>query len=238
MDSPKTREPQYQCCLDLREAHGAIRFGLMSAQGWIEDPKRLVFVLSRYKFVAKMLTGLDRVLEVGCADAFGTRVVMQEVGSVTALDFDPVFIEDAKSRALPGDRAEYLVHDMLGGPAPGAPYAAAYSLDVIEHIPAADEDRFVGNIAASLADDGVFVIGSPSLESQRYASPPSKAGHVNCKSHKDFRALMRRHFGNVFLFSMNDEVVHTGYAPMAHYLLALCCLPRRPSSCATGSISS
>jgi hypothetical protein len=22
---------------------------------------------------------------------------------------------------------------------------------------------------------------------------------------------------------MNDEVVHTGYAPMAHYLLILCC---------------
>jgi hypothetical protein len=22
---------------------------------------------------------------------------------------------------------------------------------------------------------------------------------------------------------MNDEVVHTGFAPMAHYLFALCC---------------
>lgn len=24
-----------------------------------------------------------------------------------------------------------------------------------------------------------------------------------------------------FLFSMNDEVVHTGYYPMAHYLIAV-----------------
>jgi hypothetical protein len=26
----------------------------------------------------------------------------------------------------------------------------------------------------------------------------------------------------VFLFSMNDEVVHTGFYPMAHYLFAVC----------------
>jgi hypothetical protein len=25
------------------------------------------------------------------------------------------------------------------------------------------------------------------------------------------------------LFSMNDETVHTGFYPMAHYLIALCC---------------
>ena len=33
---------------------------------------------------------------------------------------------------------------------------------------------------------------------------------------------MRRHFNNVYLFSMNDEVLHTGYKPMSHYLFALC----------------
>jgi hypothetical protein len=28
------------------------------------------------------------------------------------------------------------------------------------------------------------------------------------------------------MFSMNDEVVHTGYHKMAHYLFALCCEKR------------
>jgi hypothetical protein len=32
---------------------------------------------------------------------------------------------------------------------------------------------------------------------------------------------MAEHFENVFVFSMNDEVVHTGFTPMAHYLLAI-----------------
>jgi hypothetical protein len=63
----------------------------------------------------------------------------------------------------------------------------------------------------------------PSAESQSYAAPQSKLGHVNCKSGKDFKSLMERYFHNVFLFSMNDEVVHTGFYPMAHYLFAMCC---------------
>jgi hypothetical protein len=40
------------------------------------------------------------------------------------------------------------------------------------------------------------------------------------------RDLLGRHFYNVFLFSMNDEVVHTGFFPMAQYILGLACSPR------------
>jgi hypothetical protein len=45
---------------------------------------------------------------------------------------------------------------------------------------------------------------------------------VNCKNAADFKTLLARHFHNVFVFSMNDEVVHTGFYPMAQYLFALC----------------
>jgi hypothetical protein len=94
---------------------------------------------------------------------------------------------------------------------------------VIEHIPREAEQRFVGNIVKSLTPHGVLIIGSPSIQSQAYASPLSKAGHVNCKDGQGLRDLMLQFFHNVFVFSMNDEVVHTGYFPMAHYLLALGC---------------
>ncbi len=66
------------------------------------------------------------------------------------------------------------------------------------------------------------MIGTPSLELQAYASPPSKAGHINCKTGNQLKALLEKYFEHVFIFSMNDEVVHTGFSPMAHYLFALC----------------
>jgi hypothetical protein len=56
---------------------------------------------------------------------------------------------------------------------------------------------------------------------QAYASPQSVAGHVNCKSGNVFKETMEKYFENVLLFSMNDEVVHTGFTPMAHYLFAI-----------------
>jgi 2-polyprenyl-3-methyl-5-hydroxy-6-metoxy-1,4-benzoquinol methylase len=221
-----TIEPQYDDCLELRDRQGLAQFGLMSNLGWHQDPKRILFTFARYKFVAKMFSGMDRVLEVGCADAFGTRIVRQETKHVVATDFDPVFIEDATQHVDPRWAFECRVHDMLNGPV-GEEFDGAYTLDVLEHIPAANEDRFVANIAASLAPHGVLIVGSPSLESQEYASAVSKAGHVNCKTGPELRQLMSRYFHNVFIFSMNDEVVHTGFHPMAHYLFAVCCAKRR-----------
>jgi 2-polyprenyl-3-methyl-5-hydroxy-6-metoxy-1,4-benzoquinol methylase len=219
--SERTQEPQYQVLLTLRDTIGIARLGLMTNQLWHEDPRHLTFLLSRYKFVSKMLSGKGRVLEVGCGDAFGSRVVQQEVGSLCAIDFDPIFIEDIQSRMNDRWRFDCRLHNILSGPVAG-PFDAAYTLDVIEHIPATEERRFVGNIAASLVPDGVLLVGTPSLQSQVYASKYSKEGHVNCKDHKALKGLMQEYFQNVFIFSMNDEVVHTGFYPMAHYLFALC----------------
>lgn len=222
MPSPKTREPQYQACLDLLDRQGVANFGVMSNTVWHDDPKRIGFLLSRYKFVAKLFTGLNRVLEVGCADAFGTRVVRQAVPHVTAVDFDPLFIQNAQENMDPQWSLDLRVHDILAGPVDGQ-FDGAYSIDVLEHIPAIDEGRYLEHISASLTPPGVCIIGTPSIQSQAYASSQSKEGHVNCKDADQLRALIKRYFHFVFIFSMNDEVVHTGYYPMAQYLMALCC---------------
>jgi cyclopropane fatty-acyl-phospholipid synthase-like methyltransferase len=218
----ETKEPQYQCCIDLARRQGTTRFGLMTNYMWHNDPRHLAFLLSRYKFVAKMLSGRGHVLEVGCADAFGTRVVLQEVKRLTAVDFDPVFVQDVQGRMDERWKFECLVHDMIEKPLPG-PFDAAYAMDVIEHIPLDQEERFVGNIAKSLMDHGVLILGSPSLQSQAYASEASKQGHVNCKDQRGLKELLGHFFHNIFVFSMNDEVVHTGYSPMAQYLIGLAC---------------
>jgi hypothetical protein len=75
---------------------------------------------------------------------------------------------------------------------------------------------------ASVHPRGVVILGTPSLESQKYASPQSRQGHVNCKTAAQLKAFLSRHFRHVFLFSMNDEVVHTGFPSLSHYNFALC----------------
>src|SRR5262245_8949938 len=164
----RTRESQYNVMLEKVARKGRESLGLMTNQAWDDDPKRLTFTLARYKFVAKMLSGRRRVLEIGCADAFGTRIVQQEVRELTAVDFDPVFIEDVQQRMSENWPLTCFVHDMLQGPVEGA-FDAIYALDVLEHIKPQDEALFLKNVVASLAPHGVVIIGMPSLESQAYA---------------------------------------------------------------------
>jgi cyclopropane fatty-acyl-phospholipid synthase-like methyltransferase len=199
----------------------------MTSQVWQEDPKRLLFVLARYKFAAKLLAGRQNVLEIGCADAFGTRIVRQAVERLVAIDFDPLFVNDVLARADGHWPFECRVHDILDGPVEGD-FDGAYSIDVLEHITPERENEFLGNICRSLTEHGALLLGSPSIESQVYASDLSKMGHVNCKNERQLRGLMEGWFHNVFLFSMNDEVVHTGFPAMAHYLFALGCSTKVP----------
>jgi 2-polyprenyl-3-methyl-5-hydroxy-6-metoxy-1,4-benzoquinol methylase len=221
--STQTKESQYEVVLDIRDKHGLTPLGLMINQAWRDDPKRLAFTFARYKFVAKMLTGKKDVLEIGCADAFCTRIVQQAISQVTVTDFDPVFIADVKARMDPKwPLAGAFVHDMLSGPPPGR-YDAVYALDVLEHIEPKREHEFLQNMVAALTEHGVAIIGMPSLESQDHASAPSRAGHFNCKSGDELKRTLERHFHNVFMFSMNDEVIHTGFFPMAQYVLAIAC---------------
>jgi 2-polyprenyl-3-methyl-5-hydroxy-6-metoxy-1,4-benzoquinol methylase len=219
----KTKEKQYGDLLDVKDEVGIAKFGVMANQVWHDDPRRLAFVLARYKFVSKMLSGRGKVGELGCGDAFGSRIVLQEVKELHVYDFDPLFIDDVNQRQVERWKLHAHVHDILDGPLKEAPFDALYSLDVMEHIPEEKEDIYLTNLKKSLAPHGVLIIGMPSLESQSHASPQSKIGHINCKSGKVLKLILEKHFHNVFLFSMNDEVVHTGFAPMAHYLFGLCC---------------
>lgn len=215
-------EKQYQASIREVKARGHERLGLMTSWAYLDDPKRLTFTLARYKFVAKMLVGREHVLEAGCGDAFATRIVVQAVKRLTAVDFDPSFVEDANHRMSERWPFTCFQHDVLAGPVPGA-FDGAFSLDVLEHIPPDHENRFISNLIAPLAEHGVVIIGMPSLQSQAYASPQSRQGHVNCKDQEDLRSLMQEYFHNVFMFSMNDEVVHTGFHAMSHYNIVLCC---------------
>jgi SAM-dependent methyltransferase len=185
------------------------------------DPRLIGFIAARHKFVAKILAGLD-VLEIGCQEGFGTLFVAPYVRSITCIDFYPPFKQGfAKFSAPHLKNANFMLHDFTKGPVRG-PFDGAFALDVLEHIDPSAEPQFWKSMCGSLATTGTAIIGMPSIESQAHASAASKAGHVNCKSGNEFRESALRYFTNVVIFSMNDEIIHNGFFPMSHYLLAIC----------------
>lgn len=192
--------------------------GLMSGYSWEADPKRLAFTAARYKFVAKMLEGKRSVLEVGCADAFFSRIVRQHVGALVAVDMNREYIGSAKKVHSASWHIFLNSWDILeeGPLRPAGGFDAVYALDVFEHIAKEKEDMLLANLALCAP---VCIIGTPSVESQQWASEISKLEHVNCPTKEGLRSSMQRHWKEVFMFGMNDEVLHTGH--MSAYLFAL-----------------
>lgn len=214
------KEHGNQVQFDDWEKKGPVILGPYTSHIWRHDPKHLQFLFSRYLFVSKMLQGKGEVLEVGCGDAIGTPIVLQTVGKVYGTDFEPLVIEAAKKCMDPSAACEFFVQDITEKPF-HRKVDAAFSLDCIEHIPTNVEHAFYRHIAASLKEDGVFIMGTPNVTAQAYASAGSREGHVNLQSHETMRASLAQYFRNVFLFSMNDGMVHTGYYPMAQYLVGM-----------------
>lgn len=196
--------------------------GAMYSFTWDTDPKHIVFTTSRYKFVGKMFDGKNDILEVGCADAWPSRIVKQFVKKLTVSDYDQRFIDLTQNTKSSNFKIQYLQHDMLKGHIKSKKFDGIYSLDVLEHISKQKEKTFIKNICKNLKKNGTLIIGIPSLESQKYSKSVKVKGHINCKSGDDLKRLLLIFFSNVFLFSMNDEVVHTGFNKMANYLICIC----------------
>ena len=198
----------------------SLELGMRTSMAYESDPVRLVFTLGRYKFVAKMFDGFDSVLEVGAGDGFKSPIVKQFCEKLTIsdieiqnkIDFDQIKFTKTK----------YIIHNFIKHSLKQK-FDGIYSLDVLEHIEKKYEKKFIKNICDSLKKNGTLIIGMPTLESQAYASKWSKEGHINCKKKNELKKFLSLYFNNIYMFSMNDEMVHTGYDAMSHYIFALAC---------------
>lgn len=191
----------------------------------LRNPRHLLFTLSRYKSAARMLPRYRdcAVLELGCNEGLGSLILSENATAFTGVDFDAPGIEWAQKN-LAGKTRTFINDDFLGKTY--GTFDAVISLDVIEHISPDDEGRFFDTLTANLAEDGVCVIGTPNDAASQYASPESQKGHINMYTAERLYKAAATRFCNVFSFGMNDEMLHTGFDPMCHYLMVLACNPR------------
>jgi 2-polyprenyl-3-methyl-5-hydroxy-6-metoxy-1,4-benzoquinol methylase len=192
---------------------------------WIRhSPRRLLFSQSYYKFACKLIGRGRRVLDFGCGEGLGTWVLANECGKAYGIDFDSGAISTAKTN-WQSDLIQFSCEDFFDSRL--GCFDAVVAFDVIEHIASEQSDDWIGIIRDHLTEYGMAIIGTPNIAAQQYASEVARIGHVNLYSGDRLRDQLKNQFHQVFLFGANDEVVHTGYLPMAHYLIAVCCRKRR-----------
>ncbi len=199
----------------------SVKLGPWTSYSLLHDPKHLGFVLARYKFPAKMFDEFERAIEVGCGDAFGTPIVAQHVKQVLAIEPDGRHVKSNKRRLAKIKNIEFrqgTIQDLKLAP---DSFDGAYSIDVIEHLDKHLNEPFVESQAKILKDNGVCIIGTPNRTGNQYASQRSRVQHINLHSQQSLKKLLEKFFSRVFMFGMNDEVLHIGYAPMCHYIFGI-----------------
>lgn len=202
---------------DALELGDRLVLGQVTTHIYKHNPKQLLFMLARYKHAARLLPQRSiKVLELGCGEGFCTQLLAQPGNSVLGVDSDSCAIRETSE--LPS-RCEYICDDFLGKKY--GVFDAVVSLDVIEHIPLASECLYMNTICTNLNPTGMCVIGTPNESAFKYASEGSKIGHINNYSAQRLYDTVEKYFHNVSILCMNDEVLHTGFYPMAHYLLAV-----------------
>lgn len=214
--SKKTRETWDQTAEMLGQ--GSVGFGDHWSYNFLTDPKRLAFVLSRYKFAAKMGAKRGKILELGCSTGIGATILGEFAESYVGVDLDLSAIDTAKKNLI-FPKYQFLHDDFMGKDY--GRFEGVISLDVVEHIHVEHEELYFRTLLKNLSPEGICVVGTPNITSVPYASVASQLGHVNMYSQDRLQLVMKRYFHQVFSFGMNDEMMHTGFGSMAHYLLAV-----------------
>ena len=198
-----------------------IELGPWTSYSLLTDPRHMSFVLARYKFASKMMKQGGSVLEVGCGDAFGAPILKQNASKYLGIDVDERLIHDNSDRLKKIENLDLSLHDSTSSKMENK-YDTVLNIDVLEHLDSDVEEKFLVNSINSLDEFGVYICGTPSIYSKDYASEQSAIQHINLKSAPEKKELFEKYFNFVWIFSMNDELVHTGFSPMAHYLFAVC----------------
>ncbi len=193
------------------------------AYNFRNDPRRLGFVLSRYKFAAKMSRKEGSVLELGCGEGIGAPILAENASHYTGVDLDDAAILMARENFNP-EKFTYLYDDFMGKCF--GDFQTVVSLDVVEHIYEEYEAIYFETLCKNLVEEGVVIVGTPNATAAPYASEASNLGHVNLFTQKRLKETLERYFHNVFPFGINDEMVHTGFGDMSHYLICVACNKR------------
>lgn len=190
-----------------------------------KDLLRLMIRLARYKFLCRLMKPTDCVLEIGSGSGLGSIFMSQHCAHVTGLEVKATEIAEARTMNR-RKNVEFVCGDLFDAPIDQR-YDMVVALDVIEHMPIEQGRKLVEAMCRRLKPTGMLVIGTPSIYSYPYQRALSQASHVKCYDQRELVELIDQFCGRTLPFSMNDELVHTGYAKMSWYYFVLGFVPHQ-----------
>lgn len=154
--------------------------------------ERLAFA---YRHAAGLLSKTDRVLEIGCADGYGSKVLAETAGSVTGIDNSPEAVAVARARHG-GGNIEFVVGRGEDLPFPDASFDKAVAFHVIEHIES--DAAFLAGVSRVLKPGGSLILSTPNrVHRLKPGERPWFKYHVREYGRDDLGSILAPHFSRV-----------------------------------------
>jgi spore coat polysaccharide biosynthesis protein SpsF (cytidylyltransferase family)/2-polyprenyl-3-methyl-5-hydroxy-6-metoxy-1,4-benzoquinol methylase len=171
-----------------------------------------------YEFARGQFSGADHVLDIACGDGYGCRILAGQVGRVLGVDINQPLIAANQQKNQAGNIA-YGVDDCFALSLADGAVTGATAMELIEHLPVDQVDRFVREVRRVVAPGGRFICSTPQ---NSHGDIPVVPWHVKEYSVPELRAILERHFASVKILSSKSGGRLSEDCDSGQKMVALC----------------
>ena len=194
--------------------------GKMGDHKWmLENPLMTTIKLSRFKFASKLISKKDTLLDIGCGQGLSSIFFSDYCKYVYGVDLLSDFLNhDRKNIKFIKNNIFELKKNNFK-----RKINLITLIDFIEHFNKSQGSLILSKCSKLLEKKGgTLIVGTPSVYSSKYRSKRSKIQHIHEYDGMELKDLCSKYFNRTFLFSMNDELVHTGFYKLAWFNFVVC----------------
>jgi ubiquinone/menaquinone biosynthesis C-methylase UbiE len=153
-----------------------------------------------YEFALTKLSSEDNLLEVGCGEGYGTKMISSNVKKIVGLDVDSDLIVYATEK-YSSENCIYQYYDGKKIPFDNNTFDAAISFQVIEHIE--DDRNYVSEVNRVLKPSGIFILTTPNrLTRLKDGQKPYNKFHIREYSPQQLEHLLTIGFNKVMVLGI------------------------------------
>lgn len=159
--------------------------------------------LFAYEYVIDSFPTVEKWLDIGCGEGYGTALISEHVGSIVGIDTNVSAIDHASGK-YNAENCCFLLYDGNRSPFEDESFDMVISFQVIEHI--RDDRQFIGEIRRLLKPGGRAVLTTPNRTYRlRPGQKPWNPYHIREYYPEEFRAVLNSSFTDVTVYGIKGK---------------------------------